>query len=166
MCCLIISIWFSIFLWNWNWHLPCVGVGRRDARHMFSLMNLSRKLISSSPGLTFHLQVLIWNFFPLQAGDNFGPHEGQNQRRPYARVSRTFWLLCSSHNEASSGKWGAERFQLCQHPPFFIKWQDIVTLLVIQVDGRDYHFVTSMEQMQADIQTHLFIEAGQYNDNL
>merc|ERR1712008_142068 len=27
-------------------------------------------------------------------------------------------------------------------------------------------FVTSMEQMQADIQTHLFIEAGQYNDNL
>jgi len=35
-----------------------------------------------------------------------------------------------------------------------------------EVDGRDYHFVTSMEQMQADIQTHLFIEAGQYNDNL
>ena len=34
------------------------------------------------------------------------------------------------------------------------------------MDGRDYHFVTSMEQMQADIQTHLFIEAGQYNDNL
>ena len=37
---------------------------------------------------------------------------------------------------------------------------------ITQVDGRDYHFVTSMEQMQADIQTHLFIEAGQYNDNL
>merc|ERR1719464_1639393 len=35
-----------------------------------------------------------------------------------------------------------------------------------EMDGRDYHFVTSMEQMQADIQTHLFIEAGQYNDNL
>ena len=34
------------------------------------------------------------------------------------------------------------------------------------MDGRDYHFVTSMEQMQADIQTHLFIEAGQYNENL
>ena len=29
-----------------------------------------------------------------------------------------------------------------------------------EVDGRDYHFVTSLEQMQADIQTHLFIEAG------
>ena len=42
-------------------------------------------------------------------------------------------------------------------------WQSIVDF---QVDGRDYHFVTSMEQMQADIQTHLFIEAGQYNDNL
>jgi len=35
-----------------------------------------------------------------------------------------------------------------------------------EVDGRDYHFVTSLEQMQADIQTHLFIEAGQYNENL
>ncbi|KAF2362090.1 SH3 domain [Trinorchestia longiramus] len=35
-----------------------------------------------------------------------------------------------------------------------------------EVDGRDYHFVNSREQMEADIQNHLFIEAGQYNDNL
>ena len=35
-----------------------------------------------------------------------------------------------------------------------------------EVDGRDYHFVASVEQMERDIQTHLFIEAGQYNDNL
>ena len=35
-----------------------------------------------------------------------------------------------------------------------------------QVDARDYHFVPSVEQMERDIQTHLFIEAGQYNDNL
>jgi disks large protein 1 len=35
-----------------------------------------------------------------------------------------------------------------------------------EVDGRDYHFVPSVEQMERDIQTHLFIEAGQYNDNL
>lgn len=33
-------------------------------------------------------------------------------------------------------------------------------------DGRDYHFVTSREQMEKDIQNHLFIEAGQYNENL
>lgn len=33
-------------------------------------------------------------------------------------------------------------------------------------DGRDYHFVTSREKMERDIQNHLFIEAGQYNDNL
>ena len=33
-------------------------------------------------------------------------------------------------------------------------------------DGRDYHFVASREQMEKDIQNHLFIEAGQYNDNL
>ena len=38
--------------------------------------------------------------------------------------------------------------------------------LFAQVDGRDYHFVPSVEQMERDIQTHLFIEAGQYNDNL
>uniref|UniRef100_A0A3P9KIV0 Discs, large homolog 2 (Drosophila) n=1 Tax=Oryzias latipes TaxID=8090 RepID=A0A3P9KIV0_ORYLA len=35
-----------------------------------------------------------------------------------------------------------------------------------EVDGRDYHFVTSREQMERDIQEHKFIEAGQYNDNL
>ncbi|GFS14248.1 disks large-like protein 1 [Elysia marginata] len=33
-------------------------------------------------------------------------------------------------------------------------------------DGRDYHFVASREQMERDIQNHLFIEAGVYNDNL
>ncbi|XP_003254661.1 disks large homolog 2 isoform X18 [Nomascus leucogenys] len=35
-----------------------------------------------------------------------------------------------------------------------------------EVDGRDYHFVISREQMEKDIQEHKFIEAGQYNDNL
>ncbi|XP_017290613.1 disks large homolog 2 isoform X3 [Kryptolebias marmoratus] len=35
-----------------------------------------------------------------------------------------------------------------------------------EVDGQDYHFVMSREQMEKDIQEHKFIEAGQYNDNL
>ncbi|XP_036392064.1 disks large homolog 2-like isoform X1 [Megalops cyprinoides] len=35
-----------------------------------------------------------------------------------------------------------------------------------EIDGRDYHFVSSREQMERDIQEHKFIEAGQYNDNL
>ncbi|XP_064158035.1 disks large homolog 2-like isoform X2 [Anguilla rostrata] len=35
-----------------------------------------------------------------------------------------------------------------------------------EMDGRDYHFVCSREQMERDIQEHKFIEAGQYNDNL
>ncbi|CAH1400154.1 unnamed protein product [Nezara viridula] len=35
-----------------------------------------------------------------------------------------------------------------------------------EVDGRDYHFVSSREEMERDIQSHLFIEAGQYNENL
>ncbi|XP_017575526.1 discs large homolog 1-like protein isoform X20 [Pygocentrus nattereri] len=35
-----------------------------------------------------------------------------------------------------------------------------------EVDGRDYHFVVSREQMERDIQEHKFIEAGQYNNHL
>ncbi|KAI2643830.1 hypothetical protein H4Q32_026788 [Labeo rohita] len=35
-----------------------------------------------------------------------------------------------------------------------------------EMDGRDYHFVSSREQMEKDIQSHRFIEAGQYNNHL
>ncbi|XP_038604061.1 disks large homolog 3 isoform X2 [Tachyglossus aculeatus] len=35
-----------------------------------------------------------------------------------------------------------------------------------EVDGQDYHFVASREQMEKDIQDNKFIEAGQFNDNL
>ncbi|XP_068019688.1 disks large homolog 3 isoform X3 [Melanerpes formicivorus] len=35
-----------------------------------------------------------------------------------------------------------------------------------EVDGQDYHFVISREQMEKDIQDNKFIEAGQFNDNL
>lgn len=35
-----------------------------------------------------------------------------------------------------------------------------------EVDGRDYHFVASREEMEHDIENHLFVEAGQYSDNL
>ncbi|XP_065889304.1 disks large homolog 1-like isoform X2 [Dysidea avara] len=35
-----------------------------------------------------------------------------------------------------------------------------------EIGGRDYHFVDSVEQMEKDIQAHLFIEAGRYKDNL
>ena len=35
-----------------------------------------------------------------------------------------------------------------------------------EVSGRDYHFVDSREKMEADIANHMFIEAGQYNENL
>ena len=34
-----------------------------------------------------------------------------------------------------------------------------------EVDGRDYHFI-AREQMEHDIENHMFIEAGQYCDNL
>uniref|UniRef100_A0A8D2L0X3 Discs large MAGUK scaffold protein 3 n=1 Tax=Varanus komodoensis TaxID=61221 RepID=A0A8D2L0X3_VARKO len=35
-----------------------------------------------------------------------------------------------------------------------------------EVDGQDYHFMVSREQMEKDIQDNKFIEAGQFNDNL
>jgi len=35
-----------------------------------------------------------------------------------------------------------------------------------EVDGRDYHFVASRDQMERDIENHLFIEAGQFSENL
>jgi guanylate kinase len=35
-----------------------------------------------------------------------------------------------------------------------------------EVNGRDYYFVDSREQMEKDIQNHLFIEAGQFQGNL
>jgi len=35
-----------------------------------------------------------------------------------------------------------------------------------EINGRDYYFVDSREQMERDIQNHLFIEAGQFHGNL
>ena len=35
-----------------------------------------------------------------------------------------------------------------------------------EIDGQDYHFVESVEQMEKDTQAHLFIEASRYKDNL
>lgn len=35
-----------------------------------------------------------------------------------------------------------------------------------EIDGQHYHFVASREEMERDIHNHLFIEAGQYNENL
>lgn len=35
-----------------------------------------------------------------------------------------------------------------------------------EIDGREYHFVASREQMERDIHNLMFIEAGEYNKNL
>lgn len=35
-----------------------------------------------------------------------------------------------------------------------------------EIDGQHYYFVASREEMERDIHNHLFIEAGQYNENL
>ncbi|XP_059207101.1 disks large homolog 2-like [Centropristis striata] len=35
-----------------------------------------------------------------------------------------------------------------------------------ELNGQDYHFVMSRDQMEKDIQEHKFIEAGEYNDHL
>ena len=36
----------------------------------------------------------------------------------------------------------------------------------LEVNGLDYHFVPSVEQMERDIKRNLFIKAGQYHDSL
>ena len=46
--------------------------------------------------LSLQINVIVTILF--QAGYNFGSYEGQNQRRPYARVSRKIWFLCSPHH--------------------------------------------------------------------
>lgn len=67
-------------------------------------------------------------------------------------------------------------FDYPQRMQLFVKLIHVLPILFVadttrpkreyEVDGRDYHFVASREQMEKDIQNHLFIEAGQYNDNL
>lgn len=34
------------------------------------------------------------------------------------------------------------------------------------MDGREYHFVESREQMERDIRSSLFVESGEFSDNL
>ncbi|XP_056909849.1 disks large homolog 2 isoform X17 [Takifugu flavidus] len=60
-----------------------------------------------------------------------------------------------------------EKFGSCVPPANSSEHQDTTRpKRDYEVDGRDYHFVMSREQMENDIQEHKFIEAGQYNDNL
>ncbi|XP_022242854.1 disks large 1 tumor suppressor protein-like isoform X4 [Limulus polyphemus] len=57
---------------------------------------------------------------------------------------------------------------VCEHPDRFGNCVPHTTRPKrdYEVDGRDYHFVESREQMERDIKSHMFTEAGQYNDNL
>uniref|UniRef100_A0A3P8TA44 Discs, large homolog 2 (Drosophila) n=1 Tax=Amphiprion percula TaxID=161767 RepID=A0A3P8TA44_AMPPE len=60
-----------------------------------------------------------------------------------------------------------EKFGSCVPPANSSGYQDTTRpKRDYEMDGRDYHFVMSREQMEKDIQEHKFIEAGQYNDNL
>ncbi|XP_069046122.1 disks large homolog 2 isoform X8 [Lepisosteus oculatus] len=59
-----------------------------------------------------------------------------------------------------------DKFGSCVPPNFSGRLDTTRPKRDYEVDGRDYHFVTSREQMEKDIQEHKFIEAGQYNDNL
>ncbi|XP_062261423.1 disks large homolog 2 isoform X2 [Platichthys flesus] len=60
-----------------------------------------------------------------------------------------------------------DKFGSCVPPAVSSGYQDTTRpKRDYEVDGRDYHFVMSREQMEKDIQEHKFIEAGQYNDNL
>lgn len=74
---------------------------------------------------------------------------------------RRMWLLCIVDTRTNLFR------QICVRRSLYVLPTDTTrSRREYEVDGRDYHFVASREQMERDIQNHLFIEAGQYNDNL
>ena len=99
-----------------------------------------------------------------EANNHPRPSQGQNQWRPHLRVPRQVWKLRTPYVIIESP------LDYSRHT--FIWLNSISNIDTTrqkrdyEVDKRDYHFVESREQMEADIQNHLFIEAGQYNDNL
>lgn len=86
------------------------------------------------------------------------------------------WWLCSLPGLAPGVGRGGEHAWVLSPP--FVVCHSGVTLGALcpadttrprrenEVDGQDYHFVVSREQMEKDIQDNKFIEAGQFNDNL
>lgn len=90
--------------------------------------------------------------------------------RPVLIVSHLFclWKFCSINGKLFLDIVGGENnsFLFCLKNYWFIFKDTTRPKRDYEVDGRDYHFVTSREQMEKDIQDHKFIEAGQYNNHL
>ncbi|KAJ8784428.1 hypothetical protein J1605_008272 [Eschrichtius robustus] len=91
-----------------------------------------------------------------------------NDKRKKNLFSRKFPFYKNkdqSEQETSDADRGQEEYVLSYEP---VNQQEDTTRPKrdYEVDGRDYHFVTSREQMEKDIQEHKFIEAGQYNNHL
>ncbi|XP_077778224.1 disks large homolog 3 isoform X7 [Podarcis muralis] len=92
----------------------------------------------------------------------------KTKRKKSFRLSRKFPFYKSKENmaqESSVQDQGQEDTILSYEP---VTRQENTTRprRENEVDGQDYHFVASREQMEKDIQDSKFIEAGQFNDNL
>lgn len=96
-------------------------------------------------------------------------HERPDQWWSNLRVPGQVWIMCSPwvHNHGFIIS-SAELHNVCiVFMVVSVLWPDTTRpKRDYEVDGRDYHFVISREQMEKDIQDHKFIEAGQYNNHL
>lgn len=104
-----------------------------------------------------------------KACDHIGSNEGQSKRWPYLWVSPQIWLLCTPwvYNARQiqtqcTTQNGSDKNKLVPFPSA----DTTRPRRENEMDGQDYHFVGSREQMEKDIQDNKFIEAGQFNENL
>lgn len=104
-----------------------------------------------------------------KACDHFGPNEGQSKWWPHLWVPpqvwlmRTPWVSLGASMQRSTLNTRAEtKINLFHFPSA----DTTRPRRENEIDGQDYHFVGSREQMEKDIQDNKFIEAGQFNENL
>lgn len=87
--------------------------------------------------------------------------------KPILTLSISLWQFCSVNGRLCGYCRGKSNcFLFCFKNYWFVFKDTTRPKRDYEVDGRDYHFVTSREQMEKDIQDHKFIEAGQYNNHL
>ncbi|XP_032994046.1 disks large homolog 3 isoform X7 [Lacerta agilis] len=92
----------------------------------------------------------------------------KTKRKKSFRLSRKFPFYKSKENMAqeSSGQEQGQEDTILSYEPVTRQENTTRPRRENEVDGQDYHFVASREQMEKDIQDSKFIEAGQFNDNL
>ena len=136
-------------------------------RHLFCISSVSYQIVYHTwPYFTIVSVYVYMNLsiicFPLLPLMRYSLH-CFSSRIPHVDYFRQTLLLFSFYSSSSSSP--------LPPPPllflFFLPLPDTTrSPREGEVDGRDYHFVSTVEQMERDIQAHLFIQAGWFKDNL